>query len=80
MKTSAPATASFREPVTPPGLVCSAIQPRLLPGVVAMSGRPPCTTPCESQTTTSVAPASSSSLRIAVPAAPAPVITIADVG
>ena len=45
MKTSAPATASFSEPVTPPWLVCAAIQPRLDPASSLMSGRPPWTTP-----------------------------------
>ncbi len=72
MKTSAPTTASFSEPVTPSALVFSASQP----SSPDRPSRPRCTTPSMSATTTCCAPAASSNLMIAVPAAPAPDITI----
>ncbi len=76
MKTSAPATASFRVPVTSSGLVLSAIQ-RSGESLSAptRSVRPEWTTPWMSATTACLTPAASSSFRMAVPAAPAPDIT-----
>ena len=76
MKTSEPTTASLSVPLTWRGLVCAATQASSLSGRSAMSGRSEVATPLRSQTTMSVAPASVSSLRMAVPAAPAPAITI----
>ena len=76
MKTSAPTTASLRVPVTPSGLVLSAIQRSGESGSASTrSVRPACTTPWMSATTACRTPAAISSLRMAVPAAPAPDIT-----
>ena len=72
MNTSAPATACFSDPVTPSSLVCSASQA----SSPTRPARPWWTTPSMSATTTCCAPAASSSLMIAVPAAPAPDMTI----
>ena len=74
--TSAPASAPRRVPVTPRGLVLVATRLRADVGSPATSGRPGSTTPSLSHTTTSRAPACSSRVRIAVPAAPAPDITM----
>ena len=72
MNTSAPASASTSEPVTLSSLVCSASQA----SSPVSPSRPRWTTPSMSATTTCAAPAASSSLMIAVPAAPAPDMTI----
>ena len=62
---------SFSAPVSPPRLVLSAIHRN----DSSVSPRSACTTPETSHTTTSLRPASTSSRRIAVPAAPAPAMT-----
>src|ERR1017187_10139119 len=68
MNTSASRSAPARSPAYPPALVLSAIQRRLS----SRPGRPACTAPASSQTTTWAAPLRSSSLSTAGAAAPAP--------
>ncbi len=76
MKTSAPRTACRSVPVRFSGLVLSAIQHSAESGAASTrSSRPAWTTPWMSATTAFFTPAASSSLRMAVPAAPAPDIT-----
>ena len=72
MNTSAPITAFFSDPVKPGWLVLCASQA----SSPVSPSRPRCTTPSMSATTTCWTPAASNSLMIAVPAAPAPDITI----
>ncbi len=71
MKTSAPSSTSWSEPVTCRGLVCSASQTRMGSG----SSAPRCTGPVRPTPTMSVTPARSSSRMMALPAAPTPETT-----